>query len=94
MEILWLALAALLVMISIAGIWAGKRRSSRSDVFYLFLFLFFALAAFTLFRITWFAGFVMIPASLLIAIILCKGRKLQMAKDRQKAPEESKDESR
>jgi len=94
MEILWLALAALLVMISIAGIWAGKRRSSRSVVFYLFLFLFFALAAFTLFRITWFAGLVMIPASFLVAIILCKGRKLQMAKGRQKAPEESKDESR
>lgn len=76
MEILWLALAALVVVTSMAGIMARKGRSPLPVLFYVALFLFFALAAFSISKTTPCAAPVMLLPVSLIALILVKGRSL------------------
>ncbi|MFP4481652.1 MAG: hypothetical protein ACLFN0_02505 [Thermovirgaceae bacterium] len=77
MELLWVVLALLVVITSVAGILSAKGASFSRSVFYVLLFLFFALAAFTLFRIFPLSAFVALLPSLLVAFILIKGRSFQ-----------------
>ncbi len=77
MELLWVVLALLVVITSVAGISSAKGASFSRSVFYVLLFLFFALAAFTLFRISPLSAFVALLPSLLVTFILLKGRSFQ-----------------
>jgi hypothetical protein len=80
MEILWLTLAVLVVFTSIAGILGTKRSAVTQHVFYILLFLFFALAVFTLLRISLVLAVGVLPALMLFTLILLKGKSLQTTK--------------
>ncbi|MGC9490131.1 MAG: hypothetical protein ACP5CD_02740 [Thermovirgaceae bacterium] len=80
MELLWLALAVLLVLTSIAGILGTKRFAVARHVFYILLFVFFALAAFTLLRFSLVLAVSVLPALMLFVLILFKGKSLQTQK--------------
>ncbi|MGC9371780.1 MAG: hypothetical protein ACP5DY_00510 [Thermovirgaceae bacterium] len=80
MEILWPTLAVLLVLTSIAGILGTKRSALSQHVFYILLFLFFALAVLTLLRISLVLAVGVLPALMLFTLILLKGKNLQTTK--------------
>lgn len=81
MELLWVALAVLMVLTSITGISAAKRSACTLRVFYFFLFLFLALAAFALMRFSLVLAAGVLPALMLFILILLKGKSLQTQKN-------------
>jgi hypothetical protein len=81
MELLWVALAVLMVLTNIIGISAAKRSIWTLQVFYFFLFLFLALAAFALLRFSLVLAVGVLPALMLFVLILLKGESLQTQKN-------------
>ncbi len=74
MKLLCLTLGVLMVLTSIAGILAAKRSAFTRYIFYILLFLFFAVAAFTLLQISLVLAVGVFPALMLFTLILLKGK--------------------
>jgi len=74
MKLLGLTLGVLMVLTSVTGILAAKGSAFARHIFYIFLFLFFALGAFTLLQISLVLAVGLFPALMLFTLILLKGK--------------------